>query len=100
MLKTDHSNLTSYFKQADLNSCQARWNAFLSEFEIDMKHVKREENRVVDALSRKLHVIYEIYYNEVESRLLGKIKEETDKDPKYKSLCGSKQKSSRTKENL
>lgn len=40
VLKTDHSSLTSYFKQVDLNSRQARWNAFLSEFDIDLQHVK------------------------------------------------------------
>ena len=86
MLKTDHSTLTNYFKQANLNSRQARWNAFLSEFDIDMQHVKGKENIVVDALSRKLHGIYEIYYNEVECRLLDQIKAEADKDPEYKLM--------------
>ena len=40
VLKTDHSSFTNYFKQADLNSRQARWNAFLSEFDMDIQHVK------------------------------------------------------------
>ena len=43
VLKTDHSSLTNYFKQADLNSRQARWNAFLSEFDMDIQHVKGKE---------------------------------------------------------
>ena len=40
VLKRDHSSLTSYFKQADLNSFQAKWNAFLSKFDFEMQHVK------------------------------------------------------------
>ena len=45
MLRTDHSSLTSYFKQPDLNACQARWNAFLSEFDFDIQHVKGKRTR-------------------------------------------------------
>ena len=40
VLKTYHSSLTSCFKQADLSSRQARWNAFLSESDMDIQHVK------------------------------------------------------------
>lgn len=86
ILKTDHSSLTCYFKQADLNSRQARWNAFLSEFDIDLQHVKGKENKVADALSRKLHNIYELYVNQVETIFLDQIRKEADKDPKYKFL--------------
>ena len=86
VVKTHHIILTNYFKQDDLNSRQARWNAFLSEFYIDMQHVKGKENIVVDALSRKLHGVYELYYNKVECRFLEKIKEKADKDPEYKFM--------------
>ena len=86
VLKTDHSSLTNYFKQADLNSRQARWNAFLSEFDMDIQHVKGKENRVADALSRKLHGIYALYYNQLERQLLEQLKEEAQKDPEYKFL--------------
>ena len=66
LLKPDHNILNSYFKKDDINSRKARWNAFLSEFDIDMQHVKGKENRVADALSRKLHGVYEVYYNQIE----------------------------------
>ena len=66
LLKTDHSSLTFYFKQANLNSSQERWNAFLGEFDMDIQHVKGKENRVADALSRNLHCVYELYYNQLE----------------------------------
>lgn len=66
MLRTDHNNLTSYFKQSDLNTRQARSNVFLSEFNFDIEHVKGKEKCVTDALSRKLHCIYEFYFNQAE----------------------------------
>ena len=74
ILKTDHSSLTNYFKQEDLNSRQARWNAFLSEFDMEIQHVKGKENRVADALSRKLHDTYALYYNQLEIQFFGEVK--------------------------
>ena len=70
MLKKDHSSLSSYFKHADLNLRHARWNDFISEFDMDTQHVKGKENQVADALSRKLHCVYELYYNHLESKFL------------------------------
>ena len=66
VLRTDHSSLIRYFKQADMNARQARWNAFLSELDFDIQHVKCKEDRVADALRRKLHGIYELYFNHIE----------------------------------
>ena len=74
VLKIDHNSLTKYFNQDDLNSLQERQNDFLSEFDIDMQHVKGKENRVADALSRKLHSVYELYYNQVECIFLEQMK--------------------------
>ena len=38
--------------QPNLNAKQARWLAFLSEYDFEIKHIKGKENKVVDALSR------------------------------------------------
>ena len=35
ILMTDHSSLTNLFHQLNLNSHQARWTVFLSEFDFD-----------------------------------------------------------------
>ena len=35
-----------------MNARQARWLSFLSEFDMDIKHIKGKENKVADALSR------------------------------------------------
>jgi len=67
MLLTDHSSLTSFFKQPSLNTRQARWMTFLSEFDFDIKHLKGRENCVVDALSRKLHCVCDIFYSQVQT---------------------------------
>ena len=58
----------------------------MSEFDIDIQHVKGKENKVADALSIKLHNIYELYVNQIETRFLEQIIKEADKDPEYKYL--------------
>jgi len=65
MLMTNHSSLTSSFKQPNLNAHQARWTAFSSEFYFEIKHLKGKEDSVVDTLNRRLHQVYEISYIQV-----------------------------------
>jgi hypothetical protein len=58
VLMTDHCGLRYLFDQAKLNARQARWMALLSEFDFEIKHIKRKENRVVDALNRSMKIIH------------------------------------------
>lgn len=51
-----------------------------------MQHVKGKEDRVADALSRKIHHIYELYFNDVEFKFQEKVKKATGKDPEYQFL--------------
>jgi hypothetical protein len=55
---TDHSGLRYLFDQPKLNVKQAIWMALLSEFDFEIKHIKGNENRVVDSLSRSMKVIH------------------------------------------
>ena len=48
-----------------------------------MQHVKGKENRVANVLSRKLHGVYELYYNQVECIFLEKMKTKAENDPEY-----------------
>lgn len=86
LLKTNHISLANYFKQDDLNSRQARWNAFLSKFDINMQHVKDKKNRVAYVLSRNLHGVYELYYNQIKCKFLEKIKIKAEKDFQYQFM--------------
>ena len=54
VLMTGHISLNFFFTQPDLNARQARWLSFLSEFDMEIKHIKGKENKIVDALSRNV----------------------------------------------
>ena len=54
-LRTDHCGLKYLFDHPTLNSRQARWLEFLCEFDFEIKHIKRKENKVADALNGKVH---------------------------------------------
>jgi hypothetical protein len=41
-----------------LNDRKTRWLEFLSEYDFDIKHIKGKENKVVDALSRRVHLMH------------------------------------------
>ena len=48
---SDNISLKYLFDQQNLNARQARWLTFLSEYDFEIKHIKRKENKVDDALS-------------------------------------------------
>jgi len=53
-LRTNHYGLKYLFDQPTLNARQARWLEFLCEFDLEIKHIKGKENKVADALNRKV----------------------------------------------
>ena len=46
------------FDQPTLNVRQARWLEFFCEFDFEIKHIKGKENKVVDALSKKVQEMH------------------------------------------
>jgi hypothetical protein len=46
------------FKQPTLNAIQTRWLEFLSEYDFDIKYIKGKENKLVDALNRRVHEMH------------------------------------------
>ena len=52
MLLTYNIGLKYLFDQKTLNVHQARWLAFLSEYDFQIRHIKGKENIVADALSQ------------------------------------------------
>ena len=57
---TDNKGLKYLLDQPNLNARQARWLAFLSEYDFKIQHIKGEENKVADALSRNARLNFTI----------------------------------------
>jgi hypothetical protein len=53
IVKSDHKNLRTFMTTKELNARQARWAEELSSYDFKIEHIKRKENRVADALSRR-----------------------------------------------
>eukprot|EP00253_Pinus_taeda_P033189 PITA_33189 len=86
LLLTDHHSLTNYFSQPTLNTRQARWADFLSGFNFEIKHLKGKENRVADALSRKVQCVCKISVSKWQSTLFEKIKSTAERDAVYQQI--------------
>ena len=50
-------SLKYLFDQPTLNVRQDRWLEFPCDFNFEIKHVNGKENKFVDALSKKFHVV-------------------------------------------
>jgi hypothetical protein len=57
-LRTDHNGLKYLFDKPTLNARQSRLLEFLCEYDFDIKHIKGKKNKVVDALSRRVHELH------------------------------------------
>jgi hypothetical protein len=57
-LRTDHSGLKYLFEQPTFNVRQTIWLELLSEYDFDIKHIKGKEKKIVDALSRRVHLMH------------------------------------------
>jgi len=58
LLLADNSSVKYLFSQPDLNARQARLLSFLREFDFEVRHIKGKENKVVDALRRRVHGLF------------------------------------------
>jgi hypothetical protein len=73
-LRTDHNGLKYLFDQPTLNARQSRWLEFLCEYDFEIKHIKRKENKVADGLSRRVHELHvttiSMYWTDIKSIIL------------------------------
>ena len=72
-LRTDHDVLKYLFEQPNLNARQRKQVELLCEYDFDIKHIKGVENKVIDALSMKIHVMHVETINTSTSYLKDKI---------------------------
>ena len=73
LLNTDNMILKYFFDQPDLNAKKAIWFSFLSKYHFELKHIKEKENKIVDALSRRAHMLYEVTLSQTDSDLHDRI---------------------------
>jgi hypothetical protein len=73
-LRTYHHSLKYLFDQPTLNARQSRWLEFLCEYDFDIKHIKGKENKVDDALNRRVHELHamtiSMYQTNIKDRIL------------------------------
>jgi hypothetical protein len=74
VLVTDHCGLRYFFDQPKINVIQARWISLLNEFDFEIKHIKRKENRVDDDLSRSIKVVHLVAVRSSESYIKERVK--------------------------
>jgi hypothetical protein len=90
-MRTNHNGLKYFFDQPTLNARQSRWLEFLSEFDFDIKHIKGKENKVADALSKRVHEMHATTISMYQSYLKHRIMETAKSDLQYKDLVAKLQ---------
>jgi hypothetical protein len=90
-LRIDHNGLKYLFGQPNLNARQSRWLEFLSKYEFDINHIKGKENKVVDALNRRVHELHATTISMHQTDIKIKILEAANADMQYKELVAKLQ---------
>jgi hypothetical protein len=90
-LRTNHNGLKYLFDQPTLNARKTGWLEFLSKYDFDIKHIKGKENKVADALSRRVHEFHAAEISMYQSDLKDKIIEASKSDFQYKELVAKLQ---------
>jgi hypothetical protein len=85
-LRIDQNGLKYLFDQPNLNARQIRWLEFLREYNFDINHIKGKENKVADALNRRVHELHAIAINMYQTNVKRKILEAANIDLQYKEL--------------
>jgi hypothetical protein len=85
-LRTHHNGLKYLFDQPNINSRQSRWLEFLREYDFDIKHIKGKENKVVDALSRRVHELHSTTISMYKTDIKRKNMEAKNADLQYREF--------------
>jgi hypothetical protein len=85
-VRIEHNGIKYLFDQPNLNARQRRWLEFLSEYDFDIMHIKGKENKMVDALSRRVQELHAITISMYQSNLKYKITKATKSYLQYKEL--------------
>ena len=83
---TDNKGLKYLLDQPNLNARQARWLAFLSEYDFEIQHRKGKENKVANALSRNAKMKFTTAISTYILDLNEQLKEGVKQDEIYQKL--------------
>ena len=86
ILITDNKWLKYLLDQPNLNARQARWLAFLSEYDFEIQHIKGKENKVVDAISRNARLDFTAVISTYTTDLDEQLKAGVEQDEIYQDL--------------
>jgi hypothetical protein len=90
-LRTDHNGMKYLFDQPTLNARKSRWLEFLCEYDFDIKHIKGKEDKVDDALSRRVHELHATTISMYQPDLKGRISDIEKGDTQYMELVTKSQ---------
>jgi hypothetical protein len=90
-LRIDHIGLKYLFNHPTLNARQSRWLEFLCEYDFDIKHIKEKENKLVDALRRRVNELHATTISMYRTDIKGKISEAPNVDLQYRDLVAKLQ---------
>ena len=82
----DNNGLKYLFDQPTLNAIHSRWLNFLCEYDFDIEHIKGKENKVVDALSRRVHELHATTISMYRTDIKGIISEAANTNLQYRDL--------------
>jgi hypothetical protein len=85
-LRTYHNGLKYLFDQPNINVRQSRWLEFLRKYNFDIKNIKGKENKVADALNRRVHELHATTIIIYQTDVKRKIMEAVNTDLQYKEL--------------
>ena len=90
-LRIEHNGLKYLFDQPTLNARQSRWLEFLCEYDFDIKHIKGKENKVADALNKKVHELHATAISMYRTDIKGRMLEAANVDLQYRDLVAKLQ---------
>jgi hypothetical protein len=93
LLLTGNSGVKYLFSQQELNAWQAKWLGFLRKFDFEVRYIKGKENKVADALSRRVHGLFEVNISRAESDLEQKVRTTGINDGNYTKMMAELQNS-------
>ena len=83
---TNNKGSKHLLDQPNLNAREARWLAFLSEYDFKIQHIKGKENKVADALRRNVRLNFMATISTYKTNLEDQLEEGVKLDENYQKL--------------